>query len=102
MQDIKWLEIVHASQTLLSSAQAAHWEDLPPQAQYRDRLIRDYFSKPVSVDNALRIQEEISQILSIDEQILGLARREQEATRVMLKNLRTGQVASNAYKQQQL
>ncbi len=101
MQDLKWLEIVDASQSLLASAQAAQWNDLPPLAQHRDLLIRDYFSKPITVDSALRIQEEITQVLSIDERVLGLARREQESTRGTLKNLRTGRLASDAYRQQQ-
>lgn len=101
MQDMKWLEIIEASQSLLNAAQAECWDDLSSKAQHRDRLIREYFSKPVTVDSAQRIQDEITQVLAIDEQVLGLARREQEATRGTLKKLHTGRLASAAYSQQQ-
>ncbi|MCF7982184.1 MAG: flagellar protein FliT [Pseudomonadales bacterium] len=95
--DQKWRAILLASQELIDAAEEARWTDLPLQAQYRDKLIREFFAKPLTVDNALQIQEQIKQILAMDEQVLGLARRGQEEARGILKGLHTGASAIRAY-----
>lgn len=96
-QEIKWLAILRASQALVSAAEQSQWNDLPLHAQYRDKLIREYFSKPLTVENALRVQDQIQQILALDEQVLGCARRQQEQNRTTLKNLHSGSKAIKAY-----
>ena len=93
----KWRAILLASQELVDAAQEARWTDLPMQAQYRDKLIRDFFAKPMTVDNALQVRDQIKQIMEMDEQVLGLARRGQEEARGVLKNLHTGVNAIRAY-----
>jgi len=95
--ELKWRAILLASQELVDAAQEARWTDLPLQAQYRDKLIREYFSKPLTVENALRIQDQIKQIMAMDEQVLGIARRGQEQARGILKNLQAGSSAVRAY-----
>ena len=37
--------------------------------------------KPLTVENALRIQDQIKQIMAMDERVLGIARRGQEQAR---------------------
>ncbi len=96
-RESQWQAIIIASQALLTAAQEAQWTELPLQAEYRDKLIRDYFSKPVTVDNALEIQDQIKQIMAMDEQILGLARKEQEKSQILLRNLSKGATAIKAY-----
>ncbi len=93
----RWLAIISASQALLDAAKQAKWTDLPLQAEYRDKLIREYFSSPITVDNALELQGQIKQILAMDEQILGLARKEQEGTQLLLRSLTKGASAIKAY-----
>ena len=95
--ELKWRAILLATQELVDAAQEARWTDLPMQAQYRDKLIREYFAKPLTVDNALQIQEQIKQIMAMDEQVLGFARRGQEEARGFLKNLSAGASAIRAY-----
>ena len=96
-QEIKWLAILKASQALVSAAEQSQWNELPLHAKYRDKLIRDYFSKPLTVENALQVQDQIQQILALDEQVLGCARRQQEQNRTILKNMRSGSKAIKAY-----
>ena len=95
--DKQWQAIVSASEALLKTVQEGRWEDLEPQARYRDKLIRSYFATPVTVDNALRIHEEISGILEIDERILGHARREQVKTSATVGKWKTGTGAGQSY-----
>ena len=98
-QDKHWYAILHASETLLEEAKEANWDSLSEQASHRDRLIRDYFSKPITVENALMIRDKITQLLAMDEQVLGLARKEQENTIPALKKTSIGRKAVNAYQQ---
>ena len=96
-EDTRWDAIVNLSEDLLKAVREERWDDLELQAQYRDKLIREYFAAPITVANALRVREEISSILAIDEQILGCARREQEKTSGILKTFRTGSKAIQSY-----
>lgn len=98
-QDLKWLAITRSSQSLLEAAQKENWEDLLVHAQYRDKLIREYFANPITVDNALKIHDDIKQLMAMDEQLMGMARRQQDQVRGMLKNLHTGNKAVKAYQQ---
>lgn len=95
----QWREIIRSSEAIMSTAEQERWDELPQKAQYRDKLIRDYFSKPITVENALKIHDEISQILALDERVLGLARRQQENSQLILKTLRTNSTAIKAYQQ---
>jgi len=95
--DQQWHAILHASQTLLDAAKEESWSDLTEQASLRDRLIRDYFSKPITVENAIRVRDKITQLLAMDEQVLGLARKEQANTMPALKKLSVGKKAIKAY-----
>ena len=96
----QWREIIRSTEAIMLAAEEERWDELPSQAQYRDQLIREYFSKPITVDNALKIHEEIRQVLALDEKVLGLARRQQENSKLILKTLRTNSTAINAYQQQ--
>jgi hypothetical protein len=96
-EDDRWQAIVTASEALLKAVQEEQWEGVELQARFRDKLIRDYFKAPLTVDNALRIQEGIKSILALDEQVLGHARREQEKTSRVLKNFNTGGKAIKSY-----
>ena len=91
--------ILDASQTLLKAAEQANWEDLSAHAAERDRLIRAYFSKPLTVENALQVHDQIIELLAVDDKILGLARMEQEKTLPTLRKLAQGKKAVNAYHQ---
>jgi len=93
----QWQSIMQASEALVLAAEDANWDDLPKHAAYRDRLIRDYYSRPLTVDNALKVREQIQQLLALDERVLGLARRQQTQSRTTLKNLRQGAAAIKAY-----
>lgn len=92
-----WHAILHASEALLDAAQAANWDGLSELAAERDALIRDYFSKPVTVENALQIQDKITQLLAMDDQVLGFARKEQDNLLPALKAFSKGKKAINAY-----
>ena len=95
--DDRWQTIVEASEALLKAVQEERWEEPELQAQYRDKLIRDYFTTPLTVANALRIQDGIKSILALDEQVLGHARREQEKTSTILRSFSTGNKAIQSY-----
>jgi hypothetical protein len=95
----QWRDIIRFSEAIMVSAQEERWEELPEKAQQRDKLIRAYFSQPITVENALKIHDEITQILALDEKILGLARKQQENSQLLLKTLRTNSTAIKAYQQ---
>lgn len=95
--EIKWLAILRATEEIITAAKQERWTDLPLQAQYRDKLIREYFSKPLTVDNAMEMQDQITRILALDERVLGLARSKQDETKTVLNSLRTGTKAVKAY-----
>ena len=95
--DNGWQDILAISQHILNCANDDLWDDLSELAQHRDALIRDYFSQPISVDNALRIHDEIRQLMAMDEQVLGLARKNQANVGAALKQLQVGNKASRAY-----
>jgi len=94
-----WHAILHASQTLLDAAQTANWEDLSELATERDSLIRAYFSKPITVENALQIRDKITRLLAMDDQVLGLARKDQDNLLPVLKTLTRNKKAIGAYHQ---
>ena len=96
-QETKWLAILQVKLEIVEAAEQERWSDLPLQAEYRDKLIRDYFSKPLTVDNALEVQDQITQIMALDEQVLGMARRGQDETRAILRTLGAGASAVKAY-----
>jgi|GEM_PF-1192340 len=96
-RDDAWSAILHASETLLSAAQDASWDELTELASERDILIRAYFSSPVTVDNALQIREKITQLLSMDDQVLGLARKEQDNLLPALKAFSKSKKAIGVY-----
>jgi len=98
-RDEAWHAILHASHTLLNAAQTASWDELTKIASERDILIRDYFSKPITVDNALHIRDKITQLLAMDDQVLGLARKEQDNLLPALKAFSKSKKAINAYQQ---
>ena len=98
-RDDGWHAILHASQTLLDAAQTASWEDLSELATERDGLIRAYFSKPITVENALQIRDKITQLLAMDDQVLGLARKEQDNLLPALKAFSRNKAAIGAYQQ---
>lgn len=97
--DDGWHAILHASQTLLDAAQTASWDDLSDLAAERDALIRAYFSKPITVENALQIRDKITQLLAMDDQVLGLARKEQDNLLPALKAFSKSKKAIGAYQQ---
>lgn len=98
-QGEKWQAITRYSEALLEAAHQEKWDELLLHAEYRDKLIREYFASPITVDNALRIQEDIKQLLAADEQLLGMARRQQEQLRGTLKDISLGNKAIKAYRQ---
>lgn len=98
-RDDAWQAILQASQTLLNAAQSAHWDELSELAGERDVLIRAYFSKPITVDNALQIRDKITQLLAMDDQVLGLARKEQDNMLPALKAFSRNKEAIGAYQQ---
>lgn len=97
--DDAWHAILQASQILLDAAQTATWDDLSDIAAQRDILIRDYFSKPITVENALHIRDKITQLLAIDDQVLGLARQEKDNLMPALKAFSKNKKAIGAYQQ---
>lgn len=97
--DQKWQAITRSSNSLLEAARNENWDELLVQAQYRDKLIRQYFSSPITVDNALKIHDDIKQLMAMDEQLLGMARRQQDQIRGTLKDLNLGNKAVRAYQQ---
>jgi Flagellar protein FliT len=98
-RDDAWHAILHASETLLNAAQEANWDELTALANERDILIRTYFSKPVTVDNALQIRDKITQLLSMDDQVLGLARKEHENLLPALRAFSKSKKAIGAYQE---
>jgi len=98
-KDDGWYAILDASQTLLDAAKMASWEELSGLAVERDLLIRAYFSKPITVDNALQIRDKITQLLAMDDQVLGLARKEQDNLLPVLKTMSRNKKAIGAYQQ---
>jgi len=98
-KDDAWHAILHASQTLLNAAQTASWDELTEIASERDILIRGYFSKPITVDNALLIRDKITQLLAMDDQVLGLARKEQDNLLPALKSFSKSKKAIGVYQQ---
>ena len=98
-RDDAWHAILHASQNLLDAAQSANWDDLSDLASERDVLIRAYFSKPITVDNALQIRDKITQLLAMDDQVLGLARKEQGNLLPALKAFSRNKAAIGTYQQ---
>lgn len=97
--DAAWHAILHASESLLNAAQTASWDELTTLASERDILIRAYFSSPVTVDNALQIRDKITQLLSIDDQVLGLARKEQDNLLPALKAFSQSKKAIGVYQE---
>lgn len=97
--DQKWQAITSSSNSLLEAARNENWNELLVQAQLRDKLIRQYFSSPITVDNALKIHDDIKQLMAMDEQLLGMARRQQDQIRGTLKDLNIGNKAVRAYQQ---
>jgi len=97
-RDDDWHAILHASQAL-DAAQIASWDELTELASERDVLIRAYFSSPVTVDNALQIRDKITQLLAMDDQVLGLARKEQDNLLPALKAFSKSKKAIGAYQQ---
>lgn len=96
-KDDAWYAILHATEELLKAAQNASWDDLSQIAAERDALIRDYFSKPVTVDNALRVRDKLEQLLAMDDQVLGLARKEKTNLLPALKSLSQNKKAISSY-----
>ena len=96
-RDNRWHAILKASEALLISVQEDRWEELELQAQYRDKLIEEYFAEPVNVESALRVREDITNILTINEKILGYARRQREIAAGNIKQLQTGNRATQSY-----
>ena len=94
-----WHTILDVSQNLLDAANAEKWDVLEELAGQRDRLIRHYFSQPITVDNALLIHDKITQLLALDEQVLGLARKQQDKILPALTKLARGKKAVGAYQQ---
>lgn len=94
-----WHTIMDVSQTLLEAAAAEKWDVLEELAAQRDRLIRHFFSQPITVDNALQIHGKISQLLALDEQVLGLARKQQDKILPALAKMARGKKAVGAYQQ---
>jgi hypothetical protein len=97
--DGDWHGILHASEVLLDAAQAANWDNLSELAAQRDVLIRAYFSKPITVENALQIQSKITKLLAMDDQVLGLARKEQGNLMPALKAFSKSKKAIGTYQQ---
>lgn len=98
-RDDAWHAILHASESLLQAAQAADWDALSGLAAERDMLIRAYFSEPVTVDSAIHVRDKIQQLLAIDDQVLGLARKEQGNLLPAMKAFSQGKKAVGVYKQ---
>ena len=96
-QDAGWQDILAITEHILNCANDNLWDDLPNLAQHRDALIRDYFAQPISVDNALRLHDEIRQLMAMDEQVLGLARKSQADVGAALKQMQSGNKATQAY-----
>ncbi|EGG99102.1 hypothetical protein imdm_1506 [gamma proteobacterium IMCC2047] len=90
---------MHASEALLQAAESEAWDQLSKLANERDLLIRAYFSKPVTVDNAIQIRDKIQRLLAIDDQVLGLARKEQQNLMPAMKAFSQNKKAINAYQQ---
>jgi len=97
--DDAWHAILHASEALLQAAESEAWDQLSELANERDLLIRTYFSKPVTVDNAIQIRDKIQRLLAIDDQVLGLARKEQQNLMPAMKAFSQNKNAINAYQQ---
>lgn len=97
--DDGWHAILHASQVLLDAAQTADWDSLSELAEERDTLIRGYFSTPITVENALHIRDKITQLLAMDDQVLGLARKEQDNLLPVLKAFSRSKNAISIYNQ---
>jgi hypothetical protein len=97
--DEHWHVILDVSQTLLEAAAAAQWDVLEELAGRRDKLIRHYFSQPITVANALHIHDKITQLLAMDEQVLGLARQQQDKLLPVLAKMVRGKQAVSAYQQ---
>jgi len=98
-RDLQWQSILEATEAMQQAAGLEEWESVSTLAQNRDLLILDFFSSPLSADEALAIQDDMIEILARDEAILGEARRAQALTLQQQLGKSIGQKAANQYRQ---
>ena len=97
--DEYWHTILDVNQRLIEAAITAKWDTIEVLADQRDQLIRHYFSRPITKNNALSRHDEITQLLAIDEQVLKLAYQQQSKVLPMLAKIVRGKKAVGLYQQ---
>ena len=96
-KSIHWQAIIEATETMRQCADQQSWETVSQLAIQRDRLIRDFFARPLTVDQALQSQQDILELQAMDEAILGIARQTQQLTIQQQLGNSKGQKAARSY-----
>ena len=97
IQKTKLSEILNLSESMLESAKRSEWPELTQTEEHRRKLIEDFFSREVTPETALMVEEVIKKIMVLDKEIIELGEAMKKKMSLELKNISTGRVAAKAY-----
>lgn len=92
--------IVAISESMLTAATAAHWEQLSEQESRRQQLTWKFFDEPLTALETERHARDLNRVFEMSQEITKLANAHREQLMQNLKILQRGRKAAQAYQEQ--
>lgn len=90
-------QALHLSLEMLRNARSDNWDTVISLESLRNELISDYFSTPVSADEASIVADYIRKILDVDKQLIELGDSESQLLKGNLQKVARGKRALKVY-----
>jgi hypothetical protein len=96
-RDREWSLVMSMTHQMKTAAEAGEWTELVELEPKRRALLEDFFSQPVSPEDVLKIQEDISTILALDKTITEASQVKRDDLSTELAGLNRNRQAQKAY-----